>query len=170
MLVFNHANREGTGSRLAADICPACDTNGGVGYAVLSIYQQNAVQTLATSGEEKDFLSDGVSVALTAKNLAHLIWVLDGRSDSILRGRGVRVKREVAHGGAVVVHDEPVGVLHCDRVASPYEGYAVHIRALLTGDNDAQYWEDGRIVLNQAESAALRDSLRASMGRIAFGD
>ena len=169
MLKFTHGNREGTGSQMTVDIVPAGKAPNGTGFALVSLLPQDHSAAEGMPGNHVFLDECALVVPLTAKDLAHLLIVLDGRRDSILNGKGLRLRRSYDSAkGAAIDEKEVVAVMHCDRVSAPYAGYAVHVKTLMQGDNGAYYWEDGRIVLNEAEATALRDSLRSSMGRIAF--
>lgn len=153
MLSFRHGNEEGTGSCLEVDIMPAKADKDGI--VTINIWPQtNSIQDADWQGPKFATSFNGVGVDLGAGAVAHVLAVLDGSALSILGNKGLRGS-----------NDDKTTVLHVDRVTKPFEGYAFHIKTKFANGEKA----DGRIVLSLTEGAALRDAIRASMGKIAFG-
>lgn len=153
MLSFRHGNEEGTGSCLEVDIMPASPKKDGIVSMVITP-QSNAKDREDWNGPQFKPAHYGVGVELNAGATAHVLAVLGGEALSILGNKGLRK-----------CLDDRTTVLHIDRVTSPYEGFGVHIKTKFANGEKA----DGRIVLSLTEGAALRDALRASMGKLAFG-
>lgn len=153
MLTFRHGNEEGTGSCLEIDITPANKESDGIVTMTIAP-QSNSKYAEPWDGPKFAPSSSGVGVEFNAGAAAHILAVLGGEVTSILGNKGLR--RNL---------DDRTTVLYVDRVTSPFDGYAVHITTKYANGEKA----DGRIVLSLTEGAALRDALRASMGRLAFG-
>ena len=152
MLAFSHGNEKGTGSRLEVDMKPATEAR--EGSVVLRLRPQSNMKGGAEWDGPKFARFDSVEIEVGVAQVSHMLQVLDGNAKSILGSKGARARRS-----------DSSSALFFDRATSPFDGYAVHMQC---SDLDGNR-RDGRIVLNLVEGAALRDALRASMGRIAFG-
>lgn len=152
MLAFTHGNEKGTGSRLEVDISPATEDN--EGRVVIRLRPQSNMKERGEWQGPKFATFDKIELELGVGHVAHILRVLDGTTQSLLGTKGLRLK----------LYDTTLA-LHFDKVATPYDGFAVHMQSW----DEKGVKRDERIVLNETEGAALRDVLRSSMGRIAFG-
>ncbi len=155
MLTFEHANRENTGSQLMVDMKPSDGVEDG--KFTLAISKQSAVGFFKPDGTRvlPEFDGDEAMISLNAKQVTHLLFVLEGKANSVNGGKGV-----FANG------DGYCAALHCDWEAERAAGFAVHITTRFAGGASV----DGRILLNPTEAATIAKVVNASLGRVAFGD
>ena len=156
MLSFDHANSAGTGSQLVVDIEKSEDGNGG--FVVLTIRPQTSLPEFDSSGRRRAYAQFGsmadATACLTAKQIVHILGVLEGRADSVLGGKGL-----------YSCNDGAETVVHADKMKERPFGYALHIRVRQDGDVF-----DQRIVINQSEALAIAKAVNSVFGMLAFGD
>lgn len=150
MMKYEHANAEGTGSRLCVDIERERDC----AKIVLRIEPQ--AEGGGTEGQPSFSAEASAQIMLNAVGVAHVLNVLDGKTPSILDGKGVRTKSDTSFSS-----------IHVDKAARhPFPGFLVHIQERWANGDKV----DGRIALTLTEGAALSHALRSSMATVAFGD
>ena len=151
MVTYDHGCKSGGGSRLTLDIKPAIDTEAGA--IVFTIHKQSPdYRGIGYAWTADDY----VAMSVRIQQLSALLEVLDGVTNEIKSGHGIRMKEE----------DGTLSMLHVDYMQEPFCGYAMHIQNNMPDGRKL----DGRILLTLREATNIRDIIKSSFSRLAFGE
>lgn len=154
MLSYEHGNKNGTGSRLCIET--EMSPNGESGRVRFEIHGQTDMGNVNPADGKWEFADDNPAiVSLSVTQVAHIIPVLRGEAQGILKGSGLVVKEEGR-----------TSLLHLDAETKPYRSFAMHIKTSWANGDKAE----GRILLNPTEGLALLAAIEGTMGRLAFGN
>jgi hypothetical protein len=159
-LVLCHANGKGTGSAIKLELYPARvgDPDSGAIYATIAPQSTFGDLTSTLPIYPRFDWGNAVKVRLDFSDLAKILQVLLGETESIDDGRGL-----FHH------HDDKCQAVRFRHIIEPACGYSLEVYETSTNANTQANERNARIFLSTAEALGLSFAIEHSFAAIAFG-